>query len=92
MNILTRSAIISRDTLDIVAEGSSAIYYAAKKMGIADQVESTVTDDPVDVFIGFSPVLPNSQLYADQLTEGVLRLKESGRYNGTIHIYGQDSQ
>ena len=78
--------------LDIVAEGSSVINYAAKDLGIADQVVSTVTDDPVDVFIGFSPVLPNSQLYADQLTEGVLRLKESGGFDEIMHKYGQDSQ
>ena len=78
--------------LDIVAEVSSVLKYTLKEMGISEQVDLAHTDDVNDIFIAFSPALPNSELYAEQMTEGVLRLKETGRFDEIMHKYGQASE
>lgn len=78
--------------LDIVTEVRSVLEYTLADSGLTHEVDLVNTDDASDVFIAFSPALPISQLYADQLTEGVARLKESGRYDEILQKYGQVSQ
>lgn len=75
--------------LDMVAEVRAVLEYSLQESGLADQVEFAVTDDTNEVYIAFSPALANSQNYADQLSEGVAQLRESGRFAELMQKYGQ---
>ncbi len=77
--------------LDMVAEVRAVLDYTLAANGLADQVEIALTDDVDEIFIAFSPVLPMSQTYADQLTEGVALMRESGRFDEIMSKYGQET-
>ena len=75
--------------LDMVAEVRAVLTYALAETGLTEEVEMVLTDTSNDIFIAFSPVLSTSQNYADQLSEGVERMKEDGRFDQILAKYGQ---
>ncbi|NNE78704.1 MAG: transporter substrate-binding domain-containing protein [Silicimonas sp.] len=74
--------------LDVVAEVRAVLDYNVVQLGLSDAIEVVGTTDSDDVFIAFSPALESSQTYARQLSEGVARLKENGRYDEIFRRYG----
>ncbi|MFT4742654.1 MAG: polar amino acid transport system substrate-binding protein [Yoonia sp.] len=77
--------------LDMVAEVRAVLEYTLAEHEWGDQIELAVTDDASDIFIAFSPVLPSSRTYADQLTQGVAQLRKSGRFEEIMSKYGQEA-
>lgn len=77
--------------LDIVAEVRAVLDYSIAQLDRQDEFEVIETEDADDIFIAFSPALESSQLYADQLAQGVARLIESGRYDEILASYGLSS-
>ena len=77
--------------LDMVAEVRAVLEYSLAKTGLADQIELALTDDLDEIFIAFSPALPISHTYADQLTEGVSLMRENGRFDEIMLKYGQET-
>jgi len=78
------------DRLDMVAEARAVLEYTLAEDQLSDKVEIATVDEVDDIFIAFSPARPTSQTYADQLSEGVARLKESGRFYEIMLKYGQE--
>ncbi len=76
--------------LDMVAEVRAVLDYALAEAEWGDQVELAVTNKSNDIFIAFSPVLPTSRIYADQLAQGVAQLIKSGRFEEIMTKYGQE--
>lgn len=76
--------------LDMVAEVRAVLDYMVLNLGLEDQLDIVDTENASDVFIAFSPALETSQLYADQLREGVALLRKTGRYADLFEKYGQD--
>lgn len=76
--------------LDMVAEVRAVLEYTLAQTGLAEQVELGLTDDVDEIFIAFSPALPTSRTYANQLTEGVALLRQSGRFDEIMSKYGQE--
>lgn len=77
--------------LDMVAEVRAVMEYTLATTELTNQVEIALTDATNDIFVAFSPALPTSQTYADQLTEGVALMKESGRFDEIMLKYGQET-
>ncbi|HEY9039658.1 MAG TPA: transporter substrate-binding domain-containing protein [Roseovarius sp.] len=77
--------------LDMVAEVRAVLEYALAATELSDQIELALTDDVDEIFIAFSPALPTSQTYADQLTKGVALMKENGRFDEIMLKYGQET-
>lgn len=76
--------------LDVVAEVRSVLVYNAVQLGIEDEIDIVETTGGNDIFIAFTPAKETSQTYADQLSEGIRRLKETGRFDEILAKYGQD--
>lgn len=74
--------------LDIVAEVHDVLAHAISRLGMEDDLEILPTEDYDDIFIAFSPAQERSQLYADQLADGLERLRSSGRYAEILAQYG----
>ena len=74
--------------IDVVAEVKSVIEYNLSHLKLAEAVEVREIDETDDTFIAFSPANELSHTYADQLTEGVQRLRSSGRYAEIFAKYG----
>ncbi len=77
--------------LDMVAEVRAVLEYTLANTGLKDQVDLALTDGANDIYIAFSPALPQSQTYADQLNEGVAKLRENGRFSEIMLKYGQET-
>lgn len=73
--------------IDMAMDERSVVTYTIRELGLADQVELVSYEDASDLFIAFSPALETSQLYARQLSEGIERLKASGRYAEVLLRY-----
>lgn len=74
--------------IDMTMDERSVVNYTIGELGLADQVELVSYEDASDLFIAFSPALESSQIYAQQLSEGIERLKASGRYAEILARYG----
>jgi polar amino acid transport system substrate-binding protein len=74
--------------IDLVPEESSVLSYTLANLGITDQVEIVTDPEVYDLYIAFSPALESSEMYASQLTEGVERLRATGRINEILARYG----
>lgn len=74
--------------LDVVAEVRAVLDYNIAQLGMEGVFDVVETDESSDIYIAFSPALENSALYAEQLTIGVERLKQSGRFDEILESYG----
>lgn len=75
--------------LDVVAEVRSVLVYNVAQLGIQDKIDITATTDSNNIYIAFTPAKEASQTYAAQLTEGIRKLKETGRFDEILAKYGQ---
>ncbi|MFT5648939.1 MAG: polar amino acid transport system substrate-binding protein [Yoonia sp.] len=74
--------------IDAIAEVRSVMDYNLALFDLTTSVEIREIDEENDIFIAFSPSLSESQIYADQLSEGVELLKSTGRYAEIFAKYG----
>lgn len=78
-----------KDRIDVVVDTEAAIRSVAKDLGILDQIEPAgYGQEPAYCYIAFSPNNPNSQKYADILSEGIIAMRESGRLQHILDKYG----
>ncbi len=74
--------------IDFTIDERSVLVHAVAQLGLSDAVEILPHSETTDLFIAFSPALESSELYARQLSEGIERLKASGRYAEILSRYG----
>jgi len=74
--------------IDLVPEERSVLLYTLDVMGLRDQVEIVPDPEITDLYIGFSPALEISHHYAQDLRDGVARMRENGRYAEILARYG----
>ena len=78
-----------KDRIDAVVDTEAAIRSVAKELGILDQIEPAgYGQEPAYCYIAFSPNNPNSQKYADILSEGIIAMRESGSLQLILDKYG----
>ena len=80
--------------LTAVIDDKMVLEYKIQQMGHADQVEvSGTTSAVINVYSGFSPVLPKSKQYAQILEEEIEQMRQSGQLQKILSAYGiQDWQ
>lgn len=74
--------------IDLILEERSVLLHALNALGLRDQVDVIAQEAVTPLYIGFSPALDSSALYASQLSQGLERLKLSGRYDEILTRYG----
>lgn len=73
--------------VDLVVDDVNVLLQQAALMGISDQVEVVPGGLPDPVYIAFSAARPDSQALADQLDDGLARLRQSGRLRQILERY-----
>ncbi len=79
---------LSAHRIDLVPEDNAVLRYTLANMGMQDAVDLVLDEEVSELYIAFSPARETSQLYAEQLTEGVERLRQSGRLAEILARYG----
>lgn len=74
--------------IDVVVDDVNVLRNAIKELGLADAIEVADTDASAPIFIAFSPAMPESEDYARRLSEGIVRLRASGRLAEILKPYG----
>lgn len=75
--------------LGAVVEGEQVFWYAASSLGLADNFRTAGQSGELNAsYLAFSPELGNSDLYAQQLSEGIQMLRESGALAELLKKYG----
>lgn len=79
---------LALDRLDLIVEDVNVFRYTAMRMGLADRFRLAAAVQPDDVFIAFSPKIPDADALANQLDQGMRRLRASGRLDRILARYG----
>jgi len=75
--------------IDATIASTSAMYYAAQKLGVADQIKFAGNGSIAGgLYIVFSPAKEKSSDYARMLDEGVRQLRKSGELAMILERYG----
>ena len=73
--------------VDLVPETRAVLDYVIASNGMQDEFEIINVTEPRWVYIAFSPRRRTSDAYATALTEGMARLRASGRYEEILAAY-----
>lgn len=74
--------------VDLVPDDSNWLRLVIHDLGLADAIQIVHEDEPILQYIAFSPANPKSPVYASLLSEGVARLRASGRLRAILDRYG----
>lgn len=75
--------------VDVLLGEYSVLLYALHTQALRDRVDLILLPEEASpLYIGFSPALDSSPLYAAQLSAGIRRLKHTGRYDQIMARYG----
>lgn len=75
--------------VDVVVDTETAIRHVAREMQVLNQIECAgFGDTAAYIYIAFSPSRDDSQHLAQLLSEGIIRLRESGRLSQILAAYG----
>lgn len=75
--------------VDAVVEDASVMIFALMKMKIPpSEIKAVGTpNDTQNIYVAFSPALPNSKKYAQQFDEGIRKLRSSGKLKQIMSRY-----
>lgn len=80
--------------IDALTEEKSVFWNTVKEMGIKDKFAFAGSDKDVGednyIFIAFSPKNPDSEKYAQWMTQGQTELRKSGKFAMILDKYGLD--
>ena len=75
--------------VDAIVDNEAVIINVARKMGVIDRIKPAgYGTEPAYIYIAFSPSHPDSQKYARILSDGIARLRTSGRLADVLSKYG----
>lgn len=74
--------------IDVFVDYVNVLRSAIAEQGLADRVEIADSDAAGDLFIAFSPAIPQAGQYARRLSDGIVRLRASGRLAEILKPYG----
>jgi polar amino acid transport system substrate-binding protein len=74
--------------VDLVPDDAGRLRAAIRDLGLGGALEVVHEGDPNPLYIAFSPSDPRSPAYAALLSEGVVRLRASGRLAAILARYG----
>jgi len=74
--------------IDVIVESRPVMEYNIDKSRLEDRIEMVGSSPQADVYLAFSPALPNSRNLAAQYDAGIRRLRAEGRLDGFYGAYG----
>jgi polar amino acid transport system substrate-binding protein len=77
--------------IDVLVGNEAAIRYKAKSMGFMNKIRPAgYGREPANLYISFSPNLPESQMLARQLSDGIAELRRYGQLKTILDRYDLD--
>jgi polar amino acid transport system substrate-binding protein len=87
MNI--RKLIAGR--IGALVDNEPVVRYTSRQMGVSEKIEMAGSGNEVTCgYIAFSPANPRSKEYARILSEGIVKLRKSGRLEEILAVYGMN--
>ena len=74
--------------VDIVVENPMVLAYAVRQLNLTDQIEIIPVGAPNDIFVAFSPADPKAKQWAELLSAGMTKLRQSGELATILARYG----
>ena len=75
--------------IDVIVDNEAAIRWGAEGMGVLGDVQvAGYGEEPSYCYIAFSPSLPESESYAELLSQGIVELRENGNLQKILDKYG----
>lgn len=77
------------DRIDVVVDTEAAILWEAKRLGISHDIEPAgYGSEPSLCYIAFSPNRAKSSIYAQILSDGIVKLRGNGKLQDILDKYG----
>lgn len=75
--------------IEVVVDNEAAIRFTANQMNVLEKIKAAgYGQEPADIYIAFSPALPQGTVLAHQLSEGIVELRRRGRLQVILDRYG----
>jgi polar amino acid transport system substrate-binding protein len=74
--------------LDVVVDDANVLAHAIARFGFGERIAIADRGEPVPIYIAFSPAGPKAREYGTLLSQGVARLRASGRLAELLARYG----
>ncbi|MBF0120992.1 MAG: transporter substrate-binding domain-containing protein [Desulfobacterales bacterium] len=75
--------------VDALIETDAVFWYTANKLKVTNQLKTAgVVTKPKESYIAFSPALPTSKVYAEILSNEIIKLRKSGELEKILIKYG----
>jgi len=75
--------------IDVYLEDRNIAFYTAKQHDLTDKFEIAGSEGkPINFYIGFSPAIAQSKTYSQILSDGIVRLRNSGELKIILDKYG----
>lgn len=79
---------LKRKEIDAIIEDEYVAKYRIQQMGLGNKIKEAGTiGKTAGVYIGFPKILPNSEKYAKILSDGITKMKKTGRYQKILKNY-----
>jgi polar amino acid transport system substrate-binding protein len=81
--------MVDSDRADFAIDGANVLRYSIAQMGLQDDLRFAGTiGEAVPLYLGFSKEAGNAEEYARMWTEGIRRMRESGKLQEVLDKYG----
>lgn len=81
--------MLERKRIDVMIEADPVFWYTANRYGLKDSFKvAGRASEPMKSYLAFSPALENSTIYAEQLSEGIDRMRVTGELSIILAKYG----
>ena len=79
---------LKRGEIDATIDESNVATYTLRQMKLIDKIkEAGNIGKKTGIYIGFPKVLPNSEKYAKMLSNGIIEMKKTGRFQKILKNY-----
>lgn len=77
-----------RGRIDVLVEDAAVLRRMARELGYADRIVPAGEASEEELYIAFSPAIPEASDYAELLTEAMEEMRESGQLETILGRYG----
>ena len=74
--------------VDVIVEDLNVLLQKLNQLGKSDVFKISPSTEKLDLYFGFSPKNPKSPEYAKQFSDGLKKLRKSGKINEIMEKYG----
>lgn len=79
---------LQKKRIDVLVEGNTVLNYKIKDQNLKIELKNAGVNEIHEVYIAFSPKIPQSKKYAELLERGIEKLRTSGKLKAILDSYG----